>query len=277
MQTRMRGAEMTQRDTFFNIICSKMATDKDIYIVTADMGCPALDEIKRLYPKRVINTGIAEQNMINIASGLALEGKRVYTYIITSFYLRCLEQIRVNVCGMKLPIVLVGVGAGFGYEDSGFTHHAIEDVLCTAYLPHMTVYNATDNNMTKWLAEESVKWSTPSYIRLDRETLPTVYQATEGYGNGTPFNELGFEVLRTGDKYIVATGNMVHEALKQVDVGVIDCFSFPTGMNNITKHYSIDQIYSLAEDNIFNPMQFKDGYNYQYGGREKIRRAYNIG
>ena len=248
-----------------------MKVNKDVYVVIADMGCPALDGIKKDFPDRIINVGIAEQAMLGMATGLALEGKKVYCYVITSFFLRCLEHIRVNMCGMNLPIVLVGVGAGFGYEDSGFTHHAIEDVRCLESFPKIRIFNPADNNMTGNLAISSVDWTFPSYIRLDRENLPDIYSNMLDINNPE-----GFNILRDHpDTYILSTGNMVHEAIKS-SYGVIDVFEFPRGKINAEKYLKGKTLKYLSEDNVFDVSQFKEGYQYVYGGRERIRNGYGI-
>ena len=113
---------LTQRDAFWNKVYESARLNRNIVVVTADMGAPALDNIRRDLAGQFVNVGIAEQNAITLAAGLALTGKNVFIYAIAPFItLRCLEQIRVEAAMMKIPINIVGVGAGFGYEDSGPT------------------------------------------------------------------------------------------------------------------------------------------------------------
>jgi transketolase len=116
------------RDVFIETLTLKMADDDKIFFLSADFGSPALDKLRELYPNRFINVGIAEQNLINVATGLALEGFKVYAYAIAPFVtMRCFEQIRVNLSVLPqvrpVTVNIVGVGAGFSYDMSGPTHH----------------------------------------------------------------------------------------------------------------------------------------------------------
>ncbi len=106
--------------TLINII----KNNKKTILVTADLGFDTFDIILKKYPKQFINVGIAEQNMIGIASGLAIEGYTIFTYSITNFTtFRCLEQIRNDACYHNLNIKIIGYGGGFTYEKLGFSHH----------------------------------------------------------------------------------------------------------------------------------------------------------
>ena len=121
----------TMRDAFWSKVCGEMALDDTIFVLTADFGAPALDQIRSDYPDRFLSVGISEQNLINIASGLALEGRRVFAYAISPFFVRAAEQIRINLCMTsvfrKMNVSLIGVGIGFSYVVSGPSHHALED------------------------------------------------------------------------------------------------------------------------------------------------------
>ena len=132
--------DRTQRDAFWSRGYEAAREDRDIVVITADMGAPALDAFRSDLPAQFINVGIAEQNAVSVGTGLALAGKKVFVYAIAPFItLRCLEQIRVGQGIMGIPLTLVGVGAGFGYEDSGPTHHLVEDLAVMRAMPNMTV------------------------------------------------------------------------------------------------------------------------------------------
>ena len=121
--------KITMRDTFWNRVYELAKEDKDVIVVAADMGAPALDKFRTDLTNQFVNAGIAEQNAMLISTGLALAGKKVFVYAIAPFItMRCYEQIRNYPAGMDLPVTVVGVGAGFSYEDSGPTHHSIEDI-----------------------------------------------------------------------------------------------------------------------------------------------------
>lgn len=293
---------ISMRDVFFNRIYEIAKNDKDIVVISADMGAPALDRLRGDLPGQFINTGIAEQNTILIAAGLAIEGKKVFAFAIAPFItLRCYEQIKVNLAGMKLPVTLVGVGTGFSYDDSGPTHHTLEDVSIMRILPNMIVNTATDSVMTVGFADLSLKMSGPNYVRLDRKILPNIYE------QGTDFSQ-GLAVLKPVKEInIVATGNMVHRALevseelkKQgLEIGVIDLYTLPINeklfldtINNAKKIVTLEEhtlpgglggavVEVLADNNKLIlvkriGLNLRKGYCYKYGGRKNIQSLYGL-
>ena len=200
---------VTMRDAFFDRLYELARKNPDIILVDADMGAPSLDKIKKDMPAQFVNVGIAEQNAIVVACGLALSGKIPFTYAIAPFItLRCYEQIKVNMCAMKLPVTCIGVGAGFSYEDSGPTHHTTEDISIIRALPNITILNSTDSIMASKLADIAVKHDGPLYLRLDREPLPDLYDKKETFKDGVHQFKKGKHVC------IISTGNMVHKAIK---------------------------------------------------------------
>ena len=285
------------RDAFWIRVYEFAKKNKDIIVISADMGAPALDRFRKDLSGQFVNTGIAEQNTILIAAGLAMEGKKVFALAIAPFItLRCYEQIKVNLAGMKLPVTLVGVGAGFSYDDSGPTHHTLEDVSIMRILPNMTVNTATDSVMAAGFADLSLKMSGPNYVRLDRKILPNIYEQE------TDFSQ-GLAILKpVADINIVATGNMVHRALEvseelkkqNLEIGVIDLYTLPINeklflntINNAKKIVTLEEhtltgglggavVEVLADNNKLIPVKriglnLRKGYCYKYGGRENIQ------
>jgi transketolase len=125
---------MLQRDGFIEEIVNAIKQGEDIYFLSADFGAAALDELRRDYPQNFIHCGISEQNMIDVATGLALEGKKVFCYAMAPFIsMRALEQIKCGPGIMDLPICLISVGVGIGYADSGPTHYVTEEFACLAF------------------------------------------------------------------------------------------------------------------------------------------------
>ena len=121
------------RDVFLRKIHSSMEQDSSIFFISADFGSPVLDDIRADYPDRFVNVGIAEQNLINVTAGLALEGFKVFAYAIAPFItMRCFEQLRVNLALLsevrEINVNLIGVGAGYSYVVSGPTHQCYEDI-----------------------------------------------------------------------------------------------------------------------------------------------------
>ncbi len=292
---------ITQRDSFWNKVYDLAKKNRDVILVSADMGAPSLDRFRTDLSAQFINTGIAEQNAILVASGLAQEGKKVFVYAIAPFItFRCLEQIRVNNAIMKIPITVVGVGAGFGYEDSGPTHHMTEDIALLRSMPNIVINSISDSVMSAAVAEMSCKMSEANYVRLDRLVLPTLYKENEDFSKGVA-------ILKEGDAYIAATGSMVHVALEAAEklskdglsVGVIDVYTIPINKKNfieaigdskkliaLEEHFVsggfTGAICEVLQDNgIVIPVKriglsMDQGYCYEYGGRDIIRQYYGI-
>lgn len=205
------------RDAVLETLLERMDADPDLVLLSGDFGAPALDPLRARYPERFINIGIAEQNLVNVAAGMALEGYRVVAYAIAPFLtLRALEQIRINLSLMiefrPMTVLLVGVGAGFSYSLSGPTHQCLEDLTVMRSLPNLDVYCPADWMMARALASQCLGRRGISYLRLDATALPvlTAEMANELTG--------GFRLLRTGGSLaLLATGYMVHVALDLAD------------------------------------------------------------
>lgn len=220
------------RDVFLERIWQNMATDKKIFFVSADFGSPVLDKIRADFPDRFVNVGIAEQNLINVASGLAIEGYKVFAYAIAPFItMRCYEQIRVSLALLSevrpLNVNLIGVGAGYSYVVSGPTHQCYEDITLMRTLPNCKVYSPADHITAASLFDHCLGENGIRYFRFDAQLLPVIYEEK------TPDIKLGFNVQKAGEKTcLIATGYMLHTALKTAakladlgtNVGVIDLF-----------------------------------------------------
>ena len=228
----MTTRPLAMRDVFLDRVCGAMAKDDRIFFVTADFGSPVLDRIRAQFPDRFVNVGIAEQNLINVSAGLAIEGYKVFAYAIAPFItMRCYEQIRVSLALLSevrpVNVTLIGVGAGYSYVVSGPTHQCYEDLSIMRALPNVAIYSPSDHITAAALFDRCVEKTGPKYLRFDAQVLPVVYELE------APDLGRGFSVHRRGvDLCLVATGFMVHTALKVADrlaesginVGVIDLF-----------------------------------------------------
>ena len=223
---------IAMRDALLRRIHGAMETDQSIFFVSADFGSPVLDRIRADHPGRFVNVGIAEQNLINVSAGLALEGYKVFAYAIAPFItMRCFEQIRVSLALLSvvrpMNVNLVGVGAGYSYVVSGPTHQCYEDLTLMRALPNFHVMSPADHVAADALFDKCVGVSGPKYLRLDAQVLPVVYTDIG------PNLIDGFEVHRSdGSICLVATGYMLHTAFTVADrllarglnVGIIDLF-----------------------------------------------------
>ncbi len=289
------------RDAFFDRLYELALSDRRIMVVAADMGAPSLDKFRRDLAQQFINIGIAEEAMVTVAVGLALSGKKVYTYAIMPFAtLRCFEALKVNVSLMNVPVTIVGVGAGFSYDDSGPTHHATEDLSVMRVLPNFVIYNPSDSFLAARCADMSYNLSVPCYVRLDRKVLPTV--RTKAFDIAA-----GYRIISSAkDGYLLATGNMVHQAVKiagilskkSIDVGVIDIFrikpineeilvdisSKVAWLATLEEHLlaggfgsSVAEV--LVDRRISTPLKrigLAEKYYYEYGGRGYIRSVCHL-
>ena len=226
----MNSRIMTMRDAFIGTLCERMAADHLIFFLTADLGAPTLDRMRTEFPDRCINVGIAEQNLINIATGLALEGYAVYTYAIAPFItMRAYEQIRVNLAISSqirpVNVTILGLGGGLSYQVSGPTHHCLEDLAIMRLLPNMSVYCPADWVTAQALVDHTRFNTGPNYIRFDGNALQAIYDDPSAIDLGKGFSQLA----AGSDICLVSTGFMTHRALKVIQerqgIAVIDLFS----------------------------------------------------
>ena len=156
-----------QRDAFIEVIHQAAKADLSIIFLTADFGAPALDAFRAECPKQVMHAGISEQNMVSVATGLALSGKRVYVYAMSPFFARCYEQLKVAALN-EAPITVVSVGGGLGYAGAGPSHYSLEDIALYRTLIGAEVYTASDTTLATQLAHLTLGTPKLRIIRLER-------------------------------------------------------------------------------------------------------------
>jgi transketolase len=219
------------RDALLERIWESMFKDENIFFTCADFGSPILDKIRADFPARFVNVGIAEQSLINVSAGLALEGYKVFAYAIAPFItMRCYEQIRVSLALLSevrpMNVSLIGVGAGYSYVVSGPTHQCYEDITLMRAMPNMRVLSPADHVSAGALFDECVSSNGLKYLRFDAQVLPPVYQEHPDLKSGLHVHKVGKQIC------LVATGYMLHTALhvaeklenEGFEVGVVDLF-----------------------------------------------------
>lgn len=213
------------RDAFFDELYEIAQKDPKVMVLTADMGAQSLNKFSNL-SEQYFNVGVAEQNMVSVAAGIALGGRKVFIYTIIPFAtMRCFEQIKVDICQMNLPVTIIGVGPGLAYGGDGPTHHGTQDIAIMRTLSGITIFNPSDAVMTKTIARLAYEATTPVYVRLDKGVFPEVH--SEYY-----YYSLGLAEISSGkDLTIISTGTMVHRAMDVAErlkvglsVGVIDLY-----------------------------------------------------
>jgi len=157
------------RNTFVKTLYEEAKVNENIVLITGDLGFQLFDDFQKNLPKQFINAGLTEQSMMSMAAGIASTGKRVFVYSIANFStLRCLEQIRNDVCYMNNSVVVVSVGAGFAYGTLGYSHHATEDIAIMRSLPNMQVISPCDQLETEVVTKILTSTNNPSYLRLGK-------------------------------------------------------------------------------------------------------------
>jgi transketolase len=201
------------RDAFVKVLTELAPSHPEIMLLTGDLGFGVLADFAARFPRQLVNVGVAEQNMTGLAAGLALEGRTVFTYSIGNFpTLRCLEQIRNDICYHKANVKIVSVGGGMSYGPVGMSHHATEDLAILRSLAGIEVYAPTD----LWEAAEAtrhlVESRGPAYLRLDKSAATPTERLGERFEPGR------IRVVREGvDMTLVATGGIAGEAIKAAD------------------------------------------------------------
>lgn len=190
-----------------------MKEDENIYFLTGDLGFNVVEKLQESFPNRFINVGVAEQNMIGIAAGLAMSGKKVYAYSIIPFItMRCFEQIRDDLCFHNLDVTLLGAGSGLSYGILSSTHFALEDVAILRPLPNLTIYSPADEMEAMLGMQALKKQKGPAYVRIGKKVEPTVYSKEFPFKLGKMV-----QVLNGSEIAIIATGSMVAESMKVVE------------------------------------------------------------
>ena len=202
------------RNAFIRGLTALAESDDRVVLLTGDLGYKIFDDFAARFPGRFINAGVAEQNMVGVATGLALEGFRPFVYSIATFAtLRCFEQIRNDVCYNDVPVTVVGVGGGFSYGANGPTHHATEDIAIMRTLPNMTVVCPGDPVEAELAVAAGALHGGPLYLRLGRAGDPAVHPVP-------PSMRIGKSIqLREGnDDALVSTGGMLPVAMAATDL-----------------------------------------------------------
>jgi transketolase len=296
-----KGTTLGMRDSYFKKLLDIFREDKNTFFVSADNGAPTMDDISDL-PGQFLNVGIAEQQAVAMACGLALEGRKVWFYAIDPFVtVRVTEFIKLDMCAMNLPITALGVGSGYSYDNMGPTHHALGNIATMRPWPNLVIYSPSDNTTASALADITYESMSPQYVKFDRVTLDDIYTTDQI----TPSE--GLAVPRNGtDVCIISTGRMVHNSLKVaqhlasqgISAGVIDLFRLkPINEALLLDHVACaDKIITYEEDYLIGGLGSaiaeiivdreihkpvlrigqKDIFVYDLGGREVIWKKYGL-
>lgn len=202
------------RAAFIKTLIEESKKNEDVMLLTGDLGFTVFEEFIEKFPERFINVGVAEQNLMGIATGLALSGKIVFAYSIATFAtMRPFEQIRTDIASHGASVVVVGSGAGLSYGHDSITHHAVEDLNLMRAIPGITIFAPADPYEAEFVTKAAIKIKGPVYLRLGKRGEPLLYKKPKKLkvGKGS--------VLRKGkDLAIIATGNIVSSALEAAEL-----------------------------------------------------------
>ncbi len=197
-------------EVFSNILQALASEDPDILVVTSDSrGSGKLVPFAERFPGQIIETGIAEQNMVGIAAGLASAGKKVFAVSPACFLsARSLEQIKNDVAYSDHPVKLIGISAGVSYGPLGSTHHSLHDFAVLRAIHNMIVCAPADNYETELAIRSAAETYVPLYIRLGKKPMPFVHRKQDDFIFGK-----GMTIRKGNDLAIIATGECVYPAL----------------------------------------------------------------
>lgn len=200
------------RGAFFKALADVAERDQRIFLAVGDLGFGVVEHFSSRFPERFLNTGVAEQNLTGIAAGLALSGKIVFTYSIANFpILRCLEQIRNDVCYHEADVKIVSVGGGFAYGSLGPSHHATEDLAILRSLPGMIVVAPGDPFEAEAATRAIAEHPGPCYLRLGRAGEPRVHRSQIDFQLGR-----AIQVCEGNDLTLISTGGMLESCVRVV-------------------------------------------------------------
>jgi len=288
-----------RKEAIAQLIKQAEINDK-IVLLTGDLGFSVLEEFRDKFPDRFFNIGIAEQNMMGIAAGLALTGKIVFVYSIIPFLtMRCFEQIRNDVCYQNLNVKLIGVGAGVLYGSAGPSHHAIEDISILRSLPNMKILSPADIFEAEMSVSAAIQNEGPTYIRLGAEK-EKIHDSHSKFifGKGIEIGNGDIVLITHGDmlRNVINVGNKLKEqnlnskiisihTIKPLDNKLIsDCIQNSKAIFCIEEHSIIGGLGSsiseiIAESNkgiIFKRIGLNDIFIKDVGNKEFIQQKFKL-
>tara|TARA_B000000532_G_scaffold243730_2_gene240651 strand:+ start:2308 stop:3240 length:933 start_codon:yes stop_codon:yes gene_type:complete len=284
-----------QRDEFINVVYKLAKKDKKIHFISADFGAPSLDKFRKDLKDQFTHIGICEQNAVDFACGLSLEGFKTYVYAMAPFIsTRCLEQHKVSSCLMKLDVTTIVTGIGLSYANSGPTHYATEDLACLRSLPNSIIFTASDPICSKLIALGTKSIKGPKFIRLDRKISSNIKAKLSLKDIFKGFRYL----VKNSEKKIaiISHGTIIDRALKAYEkldkkskknltiIDLIRCKPFPTRLKKELNKFefliTLDEqtfsggLFSIISEATYNKkiinFSIPDKFVFENYGREKL-------
>ena len=290
------------RDEFSEELFKLASKDKNLIFITADLGYGVFNKFASHFPNQYLNVGVAEQNMIGIATGLGLEGKRVFVYSIANFtILRCLEQIRNDAAYHDVNLTLVSSGGGFTYGPLGMSHHATEDIAIMRSIPGINVIVPSSAWESRLATRELGKKKGINYLRIEK-----------GGEKNPPYKKSKFKIgqatyhINGSDITIIAAGGIIEECIlaskyfnqkglsvavlsmhtiKPIDrKSIIEAAKNTKALITVEEHNEIGGLGSAVSEVIsteslncnFKMVALKDKFSSIVGDQKYLRKKYNL-
>jgi transketolase len=198
------------RAAFSDALVRLAKADPKVLLLTGDHGYALFDDFRRECPAQYINAGIAEQNMVGMAAGLARTGFRPVVYGLSAFIpVRVVEQIKLDIAHDQLPVILIGDGAGFVYSHLGTSHQSTEDIACTRAIPDLSVYSPADRFEVSACMALAYQSKAPVYLRMGKSDRGDVHRQMPQASIGAL---LPVQQGQAGNISFIATGSLVRTA-----------------------------------------------------------------
>lgn len=229
------------RATFSDTLVRLAKADPKILLLTGDHGYALFDDFRRECPAQYINAGIAEQNMVGMAAGLARTGFRPFVYGLSAFIpVRVVEQIKIDIAHDQLPVILIGDGAGFVYSHLGTSHQSTEDIACTRSIPDFSIYSPADRFEVAACMELAYQSKRPVYLRMGKSDRGDVHTQKPRPCIGAL---LPIQQGQAGGVSLIATGSMVRTAM---DIAAADYPEASVWSVPIIKPLNIKQVAAIC-------------------------------
>lgn len=226
------------RTLLANFFVDQVKNNINTYILSGDHGYALFEPLRKNYPNHFINAGVAEQNMVGVAAGMAKLGLLPIVYGLGAFIpIRVLEQIKLDVCYEKLKVIFLGDGAGAVYTEHGISHQTFEDIACLRSIPNIKIFSPCDLHELDWCLKQAIQYDGPSYIRIGKSDQDIIFNNISDISN----SGVTKVISGSSDKPVIfSTGSMV---------------SVMKNLLNSKKELNGFSLYAISQ---IKPLDFKD-------------------
>jgi transketolase len=291
------------RSTIIRTLAEEASAGIDVHLLTADLGFKVLDPFREAHPARFTNVGVSEANMVSLAAGMALGGKRPVCYSMVPFlFFRAFESVRLDVVAHRVPVLLVGVGGGLSYGHEGISHHAIEDLAIARSLPGLQVLAPGDPLEAAAAVRLALRHDGPTFLRVGQNNDPKVHTApvtTLAKPLRVRAGSSAFAVFTTGhilgvardacEKLAAQTGSDVSlysvPSIKPFDVAFVQEVARTARVLATVEEHSVigglgsmvaEALFDMRWNGAFEKMGLPDAYCETHGSLPWLRKHYGL-